>query len=146
MCYHFAMSSRIVIDTSVFISALIGPQGPSRSLIRKCLLGQYRPIMGNALFLEYESVLGRQEMLQKCPLTLDEIRDLLAALMGVSEWVNIYYLWRPNLRDEADNHLIELAIAGHASMIATNNLRDFRSPELLFPELRILTPEQILRG
>jgi predicted nucleic acid-binding protein len=79
-------------------------------------------------------------------LTLDEIQALLAALISVSEWVNIYYLWRPNLRDEPDNHLIELAIAGHASTLVINNIRDFHSPELLFPNLRILTPEQILRG
>nr|WP_228025325.1 PIN domain-containing protein [cf. Phormidesmis sp. LEGE 11477] len=45
--------------------------------------------------------------------------------MSISHWTFIYYTWRPNLKDEADNHLIELAIAGSASLIATNNLKDF---------------------
>lgn len=140
------MSSRIVVDTSVFISALIGPRGPSRALIRRCLLGDYTPLMGNALFSEYESVIGRASVLRQCPLSTTEIIDLLAAFLSVSEWVNVYYLWRPNLRDEGDNHLIELAVAGNASAIATNNIRDFQGTDLLFPDLLITTPEQLLKG
>jgi len=37
----------------------------------------------------------------------------------------IYFLWRPNLRDEADNHLVELAVAGGAQAVVTRNKRDF---------------------
>ncbi len=66
--------------------------------------------------------------------------------MSVAEWTKIYYSWRPNLRDEGDNHLIELAVAGNAGIIATNNLKDFRSPELAFTNISILKPEQIMRS
>jgi len=41
--------------------------------------------------------------------------------------------------------LIEIAVAGGARMIATNNLRDFKNAELLFPELFIARPEAIIR-
>ena len=78
--------------------------------------------MGNALFSEYESVIHRGEIINKCPLTSEEISALLASLMSVSQWISIYYLWRPNLKDEADNHLIELAVAGNAQIIATHPL------------------------
>jgi putative PIN family toxin of toxin-antitoxin system len=138
------MCSKIVVDTSVFISALIGPHGPSRALIRQCLLGDYVPLMGNALFAEYESVIGRPSVVSKCPLDTAAMTDLLAAFLSVCEWINVYYLWRPNLRDEGDNHLIELAVAGNAIAIATNNLRDFQGADLLFPNLLITTPEQML--
>jgi putative PIN family toxin of toxin-antitoxin system len=138
------MSIKIVVDTSVFISALIGEKGPSRELIRQCLLKKYQPLMGNALFCEYESVLHRGEIKLKCPLTAEEVQKLLAAFMSVSQWVNIYYLWRPNLKDEADNHLIELAVAGNAQIIATNNVKDFKKAELLFPHLSIFKPEAII--
>lgn len=57
----------------------------------------------------------------------------------------MYYLWRPNLRDEADNHLVELAVAGAAEFVVTLNLRDLRSMELRFPALRIVTPEAFLK-
>ncbi len=142
----FGMSTKIVVDTSVFVSALIGAKGPSRELIRRCLLGEYQPLMGTALFLEYESVMSREEILARCSLEKSEIANLLAAFMIVAEWTKIYYSWRPNLRDEGDNHLIELAVAGNAGVIATNNLKDFRSPELAFPNVSILKPEQIIRS
>lgn len=71
--------------------------------------------------------------------------ELISAFMSIGQWVVIHYLWRPNLQDEADNHLIELAIAGNARLIATNNVRDFKNTQLLFPELSTLTPEQILK-
>jgi predicted nucleic acid-binding protein len=58
--------------------------------------------------------------------------------------VKVYYLWRPNLLDEGDNHVIELAIAGNASYLATRNLKDFRQSQLKFPQLQIKTPEMIL--
>ena len=37
-------------------------------------------------------------------------------------WVVVYYGWCPNLPDEADNHLIELALAGGPATIVTHNL------------------------
>lgn len=91
-----------------------------------------------------EDVSARPNILGKCPVSGDDIRALLEAFCSVSEWVPIYYLWRPNLTDEADNHLLELAVAGNAQWIVTNNVRDFKHAELNFPGIQILTPEQIL--
>ena len=140
------MVARIVVDTSILISALIGSRGPSRELIRCCLKGEYQPLMGNSLFAEYESVVWREQIIGLCPLTKDEILVLLNAFMASCEWVSVYYLWRPNLKDEADNHIIDLAIAGNAQVIATNNIKDFRNTELIFPNLSIVKPEQLIRG
>ena len=58
----------------------------------------------------------------------------------------INYIWWPNLADEQDNHIIELAIAGNAPIIATNNIKDFKNTEFCFLDLSILKPEQVLRG
>ena len=140
------MAIKIVVDTSVFISALIGSKGSSWELIRRCLKGEYQPLMGNALFLEYESVMQREEIISQCSLTNTEIYTLLASFINVSQWISIYYLWRPNLKDEADNHLIELAVAGNAQIIVTKNVKDFQNAELVFPNLSILRPEEIIRS
>ena len=64
--------------------------------------------------------------------------------MSVCQWVRVYYLWQPNLPDEADNHLIELAVAGNAQIIATRNVKDFKLSQLRFSQLQILKPEEIL--
>lgn len=140
------MCSSLVVDTSVLISALIGHQGPSREVLRKCLQGTYNPLISNSLFQEYEDVSRRAQIIRQCPLSQDEISDLLHAYYSICQWVPIYYLWRPNITDESDNFLIELAVAGNASVIVTNNIKDLRNAELKFPDLRILKPEQLLRG
>jgi predicted nucleic acid-binding protein len=57
----------------------------------------------------------------------------------------VYFTWRPNLRDEADNHLVELAVAGGADAIVTRNLRDLGRMELRFPQLKVLAPEDFLK-
>ena len=140
------MTAKIVVDTSVVISALIGPTGPARALLRQYFEDKYHPLMSSALFCEYQSVITRKDIISQCPLSQEEIFTLLSAFMSISQWVVINYLWRPNLQNEADNHLIELAVAGNAHVITTNNLRDFKNAQLLFPQLSILTPEQILKN
>jgi len=140
------MSKTVVIDTSVLVSALLGPSGPARELLRQCLTGKYKPLISNALFQEYEELTNRSRILKKCPLSSSELRELLNAYYSVCEWVPIYYLWRPNLRDESDNFLIELAVAGNAHCVVTNNIRDLKGSEMVFPDLRVLTPAQLLRG
>ena len=138
------MTVKIVIDTSVFIRALISSKGASRELLRRCLQGKYQPLMGNALFCEYEQVFNRDEVLRLCPLSPEEINTLLASFLSVCELTRIYYLWRPSLPDEADNHLIELAMAGNAKTIATQNIKGFKQIELIFPELLIRKPSEII--
>ena len=110
------------------------------------MLGEFKPLISNALFLEYEAVRKRERIRKLCPLNGDEIEELLNAYYSICEWTPIYYLWRPNIVDEGDNFLIELALAGNASHIITNNVRDLKNAELKFPELEIMTAEKILRG
>lgn len=85
-------------------------------------------------------------MLDICPLTDVEIRALLDSFYRICHWVPIYYLWRPNIIDEGDNFLIELALAGNAARIITNNMGDLQNAELKFPNVSIITPERLLRG
>ena len=140
------MKKIIVVDTSVLVSGLLGPGGPAREVLRRCLQGSYVPLISNPLFLEYEAVSSRSKIQKLSPLSSAEIRELLDAIYNVSQWVPIYYLWRPNLLDENDNFLVELAVAGNASCIVTNNTRDLKASELSFPEFSVLTPAQLLRG
>lgn len=79
-----------------------------------------------------------------CPLDSGEREALLNAFLNVCQWTTVYYLWRPNLRDEADNHLLELAVAGNAEYLVTHNVRDFSAAELYFPGVSVVTPQQLL--
>jgi hypothetical protein len=92
--------------------------------------------------MEYQDLLDRPVWGDAT--TSDERQSVLAALALRGRWVTVYYGWRPNLPDEGDNHLIELALAGGAQAIVTHDLRDLRGGELRLGTLRVLTPAQCL--
>jgi len=138
------MKFRIVLDTIIFVGACLG-QGAAHQVVAMCLRGESVALMGTALLSEYEDVLGRSDLFQGCRLDIDERDELLDIFLGSCEWTRIYYAWRPNLPDEADNHLVELAVAGGAQFIVTRNLRDVARMELRFPHLRVLSPEDFLK-
>ncbi len=137
---------RIVIDTNVFVAALRADSAAStasRAVLRGALTRLYMPLFGNALWHEYEELLGRRDIWTE-KTTRSERENMLKALAAVGEWVTIYYGWRPNLPDEGDNHLIELAVAGNAEAIVTYNKKDLTRGQLAWPELKILFPSECL--
>lgn len=135
---------RIVVDTNVLIGACLGT-GAANAVIAACLKRRFVPLLGNALFNEYEDVFGRDELFKSCKLSGSERTELLDVFFSCCEWTRVYYLWRPNLPDEADNHLVELAVAGGADFIVTRNLRHLRNSQLHFPQLRIASPATFLK-
>ena len=134
-----------MVDTNVLVAAMISAKGVNREVLRACLLGKARPVIGEPLFLEYEDVLARPRLMAKSPLSGAERRKLLEAFLSVCEWVDVYFGWRPNLPDEGDNHLIELAVAGGAGFIVTNNVADLTGGELRFPEIRVVRPLEFMK-
>jgi predicted nucleic acid-binding protein len=134
----------IVLDTNVFVSGLRSGGGASRQVLLRVLEGRFQPLFGNALWLEYQDLLTRPVWGDAT--TPDERLHVLAALANRGRWVTVYYGWRPNLPDEADNHLIELALAGGAAAIVTHNVRDLSRGDLHLGPLRVLTPVQLLEN
>lgn len=133
-----------MIGTNIFLSACLSA-GAANQVVAACLRGHCIPLMGAALLTEYEDVLGRRELFSQCRLSPAERDRLLDIFLSVCEWTRVYYIWRPNLPDEADNHLIELAVAGGAEWIVTRNLRDIQRGELQFPQIRVVSPEVFLK-
>ncbi len=134
----------LVIDTNVLVGACLRAEGPSRAVIKRCLAGAYQPLIGTALFLEYEDVMSRETLFAGSPLSKTDRNEVFAGFLAVCRWTEVYFAWRPNLPDEADNHLFELAVAGGADAVITRNVRDLAGGELRFPRIRVLTPEQCL--
>jgi predicted nucleic acid-binding protein len=86
----------------------------------------------------------RKKIQQLTALTLLEQNDLFEAYLSTCKWNEIYYAWRPNLRDEDDNFVVELAVASGAEAIITYNIKDFKNSELIFNH-KIITPEDFIK-
>ena len=142
-CYHWRMI-RAVIDTNIFVGACLGTGAASR-VLALAIDGTIHAVMGAALFSEHEDVLSRRAIFENCRLSEAERSELLDIYIAQTDWVRIYFGWRPNLRDEGDNHIVELAVAAGASFIITRNLRDFKDMDLSFPSIRVITPEDFLK-
>lgn len=139
------MPIRVVVDTNVLVAGLIGGKGPNREILRRCLQGELQPSIGNALYLEYQDLLNRENIQALCQQTSISLMEFLDGFARVCTLVDARYLWRPNLRDEADNHLVELAIAAGVDYIITNNVQDFALPELKHLGYEVITPEELMR-
>ena len=138
---------RLVKDTNVFVAALRSGSGASRQLLRLLLQRRHCPLLSDKLWLEYLDVLGRGlEVWQGSALTEDQRREALGDFASVCEWVNITRLWRPNLPDEGDNHIMELAICGNAAAVVTFNTSDFTAALFAPPGLMVLTPGEFLKN
>ena len=134
---------RLIVDTNVLVSAVLSEGGAARAVLRLCLPGEAVPLMGQALFAEYEDVFARTDPFVQSSLDRQGRDALLDAFLATCRWTRVSFLWRPNLPDEGDNHLVELAVAGGASAIVTGNERDLARGELrLGPP--VLSPAALL--
>ena len=133
----------VVIDTNVWISALISKDGVSREITRWALLDKIAPQISTTLFLEYEDVMKREKVQTLCSLSIQEQEELFQAFLSTCKWNEIFYLWRPNLTDEGDDFLIELAVASNSLVIITDNVKDIEVGELKF-NIEVLSPKQFI--
>ena len=133
-----------IIDTNILVAVFLreNKQSYSYQLLMKCLSGEIRPQMSNALFAEYLDVLFRNTVMASSVYSNNDRQNILEEFFSRADWSNIYYLWRPNLPDEGDNHLIELAIASQTKYIVTMNQKDFEGE--LKSNIRVIKPKKLL--
>ncbi|MBN1670157.1 MAG: putative toxin-antitoxin system toxin component, PIN family [Kiritimatiellae bacterium] len=131
---------RAVIDTNVLHAGLYSATGASYGLLRLVDAGRLVPLLSTALLFEYEDVLTRNRKLLK--LSRRAIDDVLDGLCSRGECRRIHFLWRPQLPDPKDDHILELAVAAGGADIVTHNVDDF-GPASSFG-VQILRPAELL--
>ncbi|WP_419806442.1 putative toxin-antitoxin system toxin component, PIN family [Terriglobus sp.] len=135
---------RVVMDTSVLVSALRSRLGASFRLLELVRDGRVQLVASTALMLEYESVITRPEHTVSLGCSPEQnLADLSNLLLQV-EPVEITARLRPALRDPDDDHVLEAAVSAGAFAIVTHNLRDFL-PEASLYGMRVERPGAIIR-
>ena len=118
---------RLVLDTDVVVAAMRSPRGASAALLWAARQGQVTLLANVALALEYEAVCGRREHALAAGLTASEAGQFVDAVLAMAMPVQTHFLWRPMLRDPADEMVLEAAANGQAQAIVTFNHRDYAS-------------------
>lgn len=139
--YNTKMSLPIVIDTNVMVAALKSRDGASFKLVMALTTGAYRPCLSVPLFIEYEAVLKRTDLVSS--LSSQDLDDFLDYFLSQSSIHEVFFLWRPFLKDPKDDLVLEAAVASQSKYLVTFNLRDFTDVDKYFG-IRVVTPQQFL--
>jgi len=130
----------IVIDTNVLISALRSRNGASFKLLSLVGMDVFKTVVSVPLVVEYEYAASKTA--SKLNLDLPAIGTILDYICSVSKHQDIFYLWRPVLRDPGDDMVLEVAVASSADGIVTFNKRDFDKADMF--GLSLWTPKEFL--
>lgn len=133
-----------VLDTNVVVAGLRSPKGASAALLDRAFDRIFTPLVSVALVLEYEALCVHPDQRIASGLEELEVRAFISALCAVAQPVEIRFLWRPQLRDPADEMVLETAINGQADGLVTFNKRDFSNALTRF-RIALLSPHEALR-
>jgi putative PIN family toxin of toxin-antitoxin system len=129
---------RVVLDTSVLVSAVISPAGPNAQVFGLITERKLRPCLTDAVLAEYYAVFDYEQLRH-----LDRRR--VSRLRGLLEKASLKVKPRGKLElsnHEADNRIYECAVAAKADYIVTENTKHFRKP---YKVTKIVTARQLLR-
>ncbi len=130
----------IVIDTNVFISALKSRRGASFKLLFETSREKYELNISPALIFEYESAAKRN--INDLKLNKEQIDSILDMICNTSNKCEIFFLWRPQLKNPKDDHILELAIESQSKYIITYNKKNFKGVNKF--GIEVLTPKEYL--
>jgi len=71
-----------------------------------------------------------------------QVGDIIDYVCSIARQQQVFFLWRPFLRDPNDDMVVEVAVAAGAQAIVTHNRRDFVGIERL--GLKIWSPQHML--
>jgi putative PIN family toxin of toxin-antitoxin system len=128
---------RVVLDTSVLVSAVISPHGPNAQVFDLITDGKIMPCVSQVVLDEYHRVFLYRHLQHLDPSRISKLRGLLEA---VSKRV------RPrralNISGHEDgNRLYECAAAAKADYIVTENTKHFKKP---YKTIQIVNARQLL--
>lgn len=131
---------KIVIDTNVMVAALKSNRGASYKLLSIMDQGKFQISISVSLIFEYEDVLKRGDI--KINLETEDVDNIFDYICRIADTREIFYLWRPFLKDPKDDLILELAVESESDFIITYNKKDFEGIDKF--GLQALTPGEFL--
>ena len=134
--------NQIVLDTNIIYSALRSKRGASYCLLSLLESPKFEINLSVPLVIEYEDVLLRK--INTLNFSEPQIGQVLDYLCMVGNWHDVYFLWRPILKDPEDDMILELAVRANCKYIVTYNKADFHSVEKF--NINLVTAKEFLQS
>lgn len=115
---------KVVFDTNVLVAAARSRQGASFALLSMLPSRQFQVALSVSLYTEWQAVMTRPENFPP-GMTAEDATAFLRYLASIAHLQDVFYLWRPRLKDPDDDMVLECAVAAGCSYIVTHNVRDF---------------------
>jgi putative PIN family toxin of toxin-antitoxin system len=131
---------RIVLDSSVWVSALRSNRGTSFRLLSMIDDIRFTVHLSAPLYLEYEDTARR--LVDDSSLTNDAVDAILGYVCAIAYLHRIDFSWRPFLPDANDDMILELAANAQCDCIVTFNKRHFIQVDRF--GIAVLTPREFL--
>ena len=128
----------VVLDTNVVFEGLTKRAGVAGTIINTWYGGLITVCVTDTLVYEYVDVLSRKLSAKRTTIT----NAALGTLLTATEFVTVYYRWRPSSPDSGDEFVIDCAMNANAALV-TSNLKDFRLAQRTLG-LQVLTPQELL--
>lgn len=127
-----------IMDTCVLVSALKSNKGASHLFLKSFMQGKIDLALSLPVFREYWEVTERERL----KIDSETRIGVLKSLTKFSISTEIHFKWRPFLVDEADNMILELAVAANANIV-THNIKDFVGVENKF-NIKVYRPQEVI--
>jgi putative PIN family toxin of toxin-antitoxin system len=112
---------RAVVDTNIFVSGLLRPDGPPGAVVLAIAERRLTPVVCQAAMVEYGEVLRRRAF----RFAAADVDALLAVTAELAIWVEVpAYTGAPDLPDPADWPFLACALAAQCPVI-TGNVKHF---------------------
>jgi len=128
------------MDTNVLFAGLYSSTGASFQILKLLNVGKIKSVISTTLLFEYEDVLKREDTILE--LSHQQVDIILDNICSFSKFQEIYFLWRPYLKDPKDDHVLEVAVASKTKTIVTHNLKDFKGVDKF--GIKAITPGNFL--
>ena len=128
---------RVVVDTNVFVSAILTPTGPPAQILDLILTRQITLLLSPSILTEYQEVLKRK----KIGLKNEKVEDFLEFVRAYAENISDVTP-KISLPDPEDLPFLACALEGKADFLITGNKKDF--PDSICRPVKVVSPAAFL--
>jgi putative PIN family toxin of toxin-antitoxin system len=133
---------KIVLDTNVFVSALINPHGKPAQILNYVFENKIRLFTSPSIIEELQRVLSYPKLVKRHGLEKQELKEFISDLLSIMSLVEGKKAIQLIAEDPADNNYLSCAVDAKADFIVSGDTHLLNLGE--YEGTQIITPTQFL--